>query len=392
MILRNVLIIVLGFQIIINLTRPIITLYALELGASTLEIGILTAAFSFFPLIFAIHAGKIADKLGDRLPVLFGLIGIAIGMVFPYLFQSMWALYVSQFIVGISNVFIVVSLQNVLGNAATNKNRDHYFSMFGIAVAAGQLIGPIVGGYISEHFSNSSAFLASIMISILPILFSLTIPVIIKAQKSEKVDIRSSIGLLKVPILRNALISSALVLYSKDIFVAYFPLFAKQYGMSNSTIGWIIALQGLAMIIVRFILPKLIDKLGRDNVLWTSIVIAGVAFLLMPFTSDVILLGLLSCLMGFGLGCGQPLSMTTTYNASPKSRTGEVLGLRLSTNRLSQLIAPIFFGIIGTWIGVISVFFISGFFLIGGSFFIQSRRNKVKQINSVSFKIERDIK
>lgn len=90
MVLRSVLLIVLGFQVALNLTRPIITLYASEMGATTFEIGILTAAFAFFPLIFAIQAGRIADKIGDRLPVLFGLIGLAIGMFFPYLFHSIW--------------------------------------------------------------------------------------------------------------------------------------------------------------------------------------------------------------------------------------------------------------------------------------------------------------
>jgi MFS family permease len=388
MILRHVLIIVFGFQVALNLTRPIMTLYASEMGSSTFEIGILTAAFAFFPLIFAIQAGKIADKIGDRLPVLIGLIGIAIGMIFPYLFPKMWALYASQFIVGLSNVFIAVSLQNVLGNAANNENRDHYFSMFGMAVASGQLIGPVIGGYISEHYSYSSAFLTAFFIGLAPIILTSRIPVILKKESAKKISIKSSIDLLKEPILRKALISSALVLYSRDIFVAYFPLFAKQYGISNSSIGWIIAIQGLAMIIIRYILPTLSRILGREKVLWTSIIIAGTSFLLLPFTTHVVILGLLSCFMGFGLGCGQPISMTTTYNASPKNRTGEVLGLRLSTNRLSQLIAPVFFGIIGSWIGVISVFFISGLFLVGGSFLVGVK--KVNNINKGDTQIRKD--
>ncbi|MFD2215536.1 MFS transporter [Metabacillus endolithicus] len=388
MVLRSVLLIVLGFQVALNLTRPIITLYASEMGATTFEIGILTAAFAFFPLIFAIQAGRIADKIGDRLPVLFGLIGLAIGMFFPYLFHSIWALYVSQFIIGVSNVFIAVSLQNVLGNVSTNENRDQYFSMFGMAVASGQLIGPILGGYISEHYSYSIAFLTALIISLVPILLFNRIPVILKRSIAKKESLKSSIGLLKEPALKKALISSALVLYSKDIFVAYFPLFAKQHNISNSSIGWIIALQGLAMIVVRFILPAVSKRLGRERVLWASIIIAGISFFLIPISDQIMILCFLSCLMGFGLGCGQPISMSTTYNASPKDRTGEVLGLRLSSNRLSQLIAPLFFGIIGTWLGVISVFIVSGMFLIGGSFFIRTGK-KEKQVEEENIIIER---
>lgn len=260
--------------------------------------------------------------------------------------------------------------------------------MFGMAVASGQLIGPILGGYISEHYSYSIAFLTALIISLVPILLFNRIPVILKRSIAKKESLKSSIGLLKEPALKKALISSALVLYSKDIFVAYFPLFAKQHNISNSSIGWIIALQGLAMIVVRFILPAVSKRLGRERVLWASIIIAGISFFLIPISDQIMILCFLSCLMGFGLGCGQPISMSTTYNASPKDRTGEVLGLRLSSNRLSQLIAPLFFGIIGTWLGVISVFIVSGMFLIGGSFFIRTGK-KEKQVEEENIIIER---
>ncbi|MEH7381613.1 MFS transporter [Bacillus sp. JJ1533] len=374
MVVNVILLIVLFFQTVMNMTRAIISLYATDFGASTFDIGLLTAVYAFFPLIFAIHAGRIADKIGDRLPVLVGLVGIATGMVIPYYFPSLLSLYISQLIVGVTTIFITVSLQNLLGNISNENNRDRYYSYFGMVVAFGSMIGPIIAGYMGEHISYSSVFFVSIFIIIVPILMALLIPVIKRNGDVKQVSLNSSVSLLKIPILRKALIASALVLYSRDIFIAYFPLFAKQYDISTSMIGWIIAIQGFAIIIVRFVLPALIVRFGRDSVLTASVFMAGISFLLVPFTGNLILLGALSAIMGIGLGCGQPLSMTTTYNASPKSRTGEVLGLRLATNRLSQLIAPVFFGLVGSWAGIFSVFFISGTFLLGGLFAIKPER------------------
>nr|WP_309098899.1 MFS transporter [Fredinandcohnia onubensis] len=376
MVINVILLIVLFFQTVMNMTRAIISLYATDLGATTFDIGLLTAVYAFFPLIFAIHAGRIADKIGDKLPVLVGLLGIGTGMAIPYYFPSLISLYISQLIVGVSTIFITVSLQNLLGNISNENNRDRYYSYFGMSVAFGSMIGPVIAGYMGEHISYSSVFLASIFIIIVPIVMTLYIPVIKKNKEDKKISLNSSVRLLKIPILRKALIASALVLYSRDIFVAYFPLFAKQYGITTSMIGWILATQGLAIILVRFLLPALTEKLGRDKVLIASVFMAGISFLLVPFTGNVILLSALSALMGLGLGCGQPLSMTTTYNASPKSRTGEVLGLRLASNRLSQLIAPVFFGLVGSWAGIFSVFFISGTFLIGGLFAIKPEKKR----------------
>lgn len=374
MTLRIVLIIVLGFQIMLNITRPLMTLFASDLGAGAANIGLLTAAYAFLPLIFSIHAGKIADRIGDRLPVLLGSIGAAVGMILPYISPTIASLYASQIIVGISHVFLVISLQNVMGLAATKENRDHYFSIFSMFVAAGGFVGPVIGGYLAEHFSYEVAFLAASALGVIPILFTYFIPVLHKRQnEAVSTSTIDSLSLLKMPVLRKALLSSALVLYSRDIFVAYFPLLAESVGMSPSQIGWVIAIQGMAMVAVRLFLSKLTHVAGRSSVLLISILIAGLSFLFIPAVNQVYGYCLLSALMGIGLGCGQPLSMTTTYNASPKERTGEVLGLRLASNRLSQLIAPMIFGLIGSWGGLMSVFVVSGTFLISGAFFIREK-------------------
>jgi MFS family permease len=373
--LKIVILIALGFHTMVNMTRPITTLFATGLGANTFDIGMLTAAYAIFPLALAIHAGRFADRMGDRLPVFLGTVGAMLGSIIPFLFPSMLALYISQALIGISHVLVQISLQNVLGNTATRETRDHFFSMFSMIVALGSFIGPVAGGYLSDHFSYSHAFLAAFFVGLLPAVVAILIPVIRRKQEkiSKEQETASSFSLLKIPELRRALATSALVLYSRDIFVAYFPLFASQAGVSASSIGWIIAIQGLAMMVVRFFLGKLTVSLGRDQVLMISIITAGLSFMFIPISGNIYLYAVFSVLMGFGLGCGQPLSMTTTYNASPKTRTGEVLGLRIASNRLSQTLAPLFFGLVGSWAGLLSVFYVSGAFLIGGAILTRSK-------------------
>jgi MFS family permease len=384
MLFRMIISVIFLFQLILNMTRPIISLFGNELGASTLEIGYLTAAYAFLPLLLSIHAGKIVDRVGDKLPVLCGFIGIAIGMAFPFLYHSILSLYISQVIVGISHVFIVISLQNLLGNSVPPEKRDYYFSMFSTAVSVGAVFGPVIGGYLTEHLSFQSVFSVSLAVSVLAFFLSLLLYSPLQKRIVSNISVLSSIGLLKLPMLRKAMISSALALYSRDIFVAYFPLYGTELGISASTIGWILSIQGLMMVAVRFYLTKLTNYIGRDYVLMGSILLAGVSFLLIPFTKYVVLLGLWSACMGAGLGCSQPLSMTTTYNASPKSRTGEVLGLRLAVNRLSQISAPLLFGLVGSSLGLVFVFFLSGAFLVSGTWLIKPKLQSEDQLEGRS--------
>lgn len=371
--LQGILLLIFLFQTIINATRPVITLSADEFGASIVIIGILTSSFALLPMIFSIHAGKVIDKFGDRMPVIFGFIAAIAGMIVPAIFTTIWALFASQLLLGLANICIPIALQNLLGHQSTSKNRDYFFSMFSLCVALGAVIGPLAGGYLSEHVSFQMVYIFCIVIGIISITFSFQIPKVTQKLKGSPTKLVDSLKLFENSFIRKALFSSALVLYSKDIFVAYFPLLGKQLNLSTSTIGWIIALQGLATMFVRFVLPKLLETYKRDTILFLSILIAGITFLLLPVSQSVFLIALLAIVMGLGLGCGQPISMTTTYNASPPGRTGEVLGLRIATNRFFQLVAPTFFGVIGGSVGMTGIFLFSGVFLVGGSLFFRKQ-------------------
>ncbi|MFB5269714.1 MFS transporter [Paenibacillus enshidis] len=373
---KYVLILGFAFQIILNMSRPALSLYASFLGATPFTVGVLTACYAVLPLFLAIRAGKIADAIGDRLPVLFGMSSLGVGMLLPWLFPYLWSLFASQLLTGLASVFIAVSLQNVLGKHAPEGKRDDYYSHFSTVNSLAAVAGPMTAGYLLDLTTYSFVFAAASMVAASTFLFSLKLPGTRNRTAPSNIKLSESLGLLKSKPLRKALIGNALALYSRDIFTAYFPLYAVSHGISASVIGWILSIQGIAMVAVRFVLPRLIRISNHQLILIGSVVAAGIAFLGVAVSEHYLWMSFWSVVMGFGLGCGQPISMAVAYNSSPKSRTGEVLGLRLAANRLSQLAAPLFFGFIGASLGLLSVFYVSGVFLLGGSWLIRQEKEQ----------------
>jgi MFS family permease len=375
---RYVFLIALTYQIMMNATRPLVSLYASDMGASTATIGLLASTYAFFPLLFAIHIGKMSDRFGIRIPVVFGTIGLLAAMAFPYLYPSLWSMYVSQALVGVSQIFINVSLQNSMGMSGEKETRDRNFSIFSLGISSGGLIGPLVGGVVGEHLGYAATFLASTAFGIIPIILSLFLPGKLGISKEKKptseMDNFPTYALLKSPVLRQALATSMLVLYSRDIYMAYFPLYANSVGITASGIGLILTIQGGASVAVRWALSWMTGKWGRNNIMFFSLLAAGISFVAVPFFEMSYWFWGLAVLLGAGLGCGQPLSMAITYEASPTGRTGEALGLRLAFNRLSQVVAPLLFALIGGVGGLAVVFFTSGAFLVGGSFLTKEKR------------------
>jgi MFS family permease len=372
--LRIVLFVAFGSEFILSIIRPLVSQYASSLGAGTLEIGFLASSYALLPFLLAVHVGRVTDLVGSRLPAIIGAGGSAAGLIIPFVFPSLWALYISQLAIGAAQLLSLVALQNIVGSGSNPETRDHWFGLFAMSASGGTFLGPVLGGYIAEHISFQAAYLVASLAGIAVVLTAFCLPDPHDGSRpSPRSRESSALALLKIAPLRRALGTSALVLYSRDIFTVYFPLFAMHAGLSSSTIGWLVGVQAIALFFVRLYLGRLTLAWGRERVLIGSILLAGASFVAIPLTTTVLLLALLSALIGLGLGCGQPLSVSTAFTVAPKNRTAEVLGLRLASNRLSQIVAPLFFGMTGAWLGLLSVFYLSGAFLIGGAFLARRR-------------------
>lgn len=81
--------------------------------------------------------------------------------------------------------------------------------------------------------------------------------------------------------------------------------------------------------------------------------------------------------MGLGLGCGQPLTITLSYNYSPPGRAGEALGLRLTVNKFTQVLVPVLFGSLGAGFGLYPVFCSCAAMLATGSAINMRREDKM---------------
>ena len=62
-------------------SRVVVSLFALESGATQMQVGILMALYALCPMLFAIAIGRLADRVGPRLPMLLGSAGLGIGLL-----------------------------------------------------------------------------------------------------------------------------------------------------------------------------------------------------------------------------------------------------------------------------------------------------------------------
>lgn len=346
-------------------TRPTVTLFAHELGASVHQIGFITSLFSLIPLVFAILLGKIVDRLNSKITLLIGGYLGVLGIILPSFFSTFLGLYLSQLIAGSAQTIFILSAQDYVGRISTNENRNQFVSWFSLGVATGTLIGPLVSGFIADHFDFHNTFLCLAIIGFLGCLFIHFIPNEYPIKKKINQTATSPAGrttildLLKIPGLKVALLFSSLILFAKDLYITFFPLLGLHFGYSNSTIGLLIAINGIASVLIRFYLSSLISRFGIIQVFIGSMIITCVSYIGLSLFSQLIIAGVIAFILGIGLGIGQPLSISLTIKNALNGRVAEALGIRLTVNRLTQVTTPIIFGALANIVGLLYIFIIS---------------------------------
>jgi MFS family permease len=343
-------------------SRILVSLFAIQLGTSTFWIGVLIALYGFCPIFLAIYAGKLSDRLGVRLPMTLGAAGVGLGLLLPYRFGSLPALFVSAGMIGAAFVFFQVSLQNLIGSLGERDDRAGNYSVMSLGAAVSSFVAPMLTGFwIDERGYIATYGLLAALAGVTSLcLLALPLGPVRRGRKDRPRAGQALRDLLKDPALRRTLIISGVVITGVNLYSFYFPIYGHDVGFSASEIGVVMASYAVAAFVVRIVMPALARAYSEERILTYSLWVSGLAFALFPFFRGLVSLVALSFLLGLGLGCGQPLSILLTYNSSPEGRSGEVLGLRLTANKGIQVAVPLIFGTVSSAFGLLPVFWANG--------------------------------
>jgi MFS family permease len=356
--------------------KVLVSLAALELGATPFQVGLLAAMFAAFPLMLAVYAGKFSDRFGVRRPILGGAITMAVGTLLPLALPRLAGLVLCSALIGLGHIFFHVSIHNLIGAYGEGEARTRNFATFSLGASISAFIGPSLAGFSIDGAGFRATYLVMAAIALVPAIMLASYPALVppRAAHSEPETSGGSLALLGDPGLRRTLIMSGVTLTGIELFSFYFPVYGSSIGLSASAIGMVMSSYAVAAFLVRLGMHRAARAIGEGGVLTTSLFIAGATFLLVPFVSQAPLLAAVAFLLGIGLGSAQPLTILLTYNHAPAGRSGEALGMRLTVNKLTQIAVPLIFGGLGSAFGLLPVFWADGAFLLAGGFMSLAER------------------
>ncbi|MFD5113012.1 MFS transporter [Streptomyces sp. NPDC058391] len=358
----------------VSMARPAVSYRALAVGADERAIGVITAAYALLPLFAAVPLGRRTDH-GRCVPLLVaGVVLISGGCALSGTAASLAALAAWSGVMGLGHLCFVIGAQSIVARRSAPAEQDRNFGHFTIGASLGQLAGPVAAGLLvsgqNGEMARTSAL--ALLVSAAAAAVSFTSLWRIEqrtvrapaATRSAKVPVHRILRTRGVP---AGIFISLSVLSATDILTAYLPVLGEQRGIAPATIGLLLSLRAAATIACRLVMTPMIRRLGRSVLLTVTCLLGGLLCAGIALPVPVWALAVMLAALGFCLGVGQPLSMTTVVRAAPDEARSTALALRLTGNRLGQVAAPASAGLVAGVAGTAAPFVMLGALLVAAA-------------------------
>lgn len=345
-----VLVDMIGFGIVI----PILPLLIENVGGGTFLVGVVIAAFSLVQFIFSPILGRLSDKYGRKPILLATSIINALSYFLIFVSQSFWIIIAARVIAGIGSANISVA-QAYIADTSASHERTKKMALIGAVFGLGFIIGPLLGGVVSEFFGVAIAFLIPAIlcaVNSLLIVFFLT-----ESNKSLQKEIKIKIFDFKVTreILRPPNMSFLLFLFffinlALALVIGILPIFTKQrFGWGEAQNGYYFGLIGVGSFITQaFLVNRLLKRFNEAQMVRLALLVFGIAVIIIGLSPAgwlVYLIGPFTAL-GFSL-VNIGLQSLISLESKPDEQ-GIVLGVSQSFASMARVVGPLAGGLIAS--------------------------------------------
>lgn len=352
-------------QAMILIIRITTSYRALELGLPVFWLGVIATGFAIIPVFSAVKLGRWIDRGNDARAIRIGNVLIVAGCVGFWLWPtSALHLVALSVLLGFGHMFCMAGHQMLMVRAGGPLSRENVLGYYMIAAAVGQGAGPLVVGWIGGAASlppTGTLFVISLAIAAV----SLVVALMIRAARGEGrpgkdaalVPIRALLHTRGLPAI---FVASVVTVTAIDLLVIYMPALGAERLIDATNIGLLLTVRSAASLVSRVFYSRLILAVGRAPLTLVSMLVSAVAFGAVAIPMSLPAMYATMVVLGFGMGIASTLTLSGVVYLAPAGAYGTALTLRMTGNRIGQVMFPALAGVVAAAIGVAGIFIIIG--------------------------------
>ncbi|WP_327145856.1 MFS transporter [Nocardia sp. NBC_01327] len=323
---------------------PVMTLTALDLGASPAVAGLTVALVGLGQVLGDIPAGQVVSRLGERMSIVAACTAGVIGVLLCLFAPTVPILCAGLTIVGLSNAIWGLARMSYLSEVVPFERRARAMALFGGAMRLGFFLGPILGAAAITGFGARGGFIVQLIAIVLAGYLMARLPDPQSAPPGAVPQTPLSlvaIGRAHHTLLLTLGAGSLLMGAARASRDAVLPLWADHLGVSAATASLIYGLGAGLDVVCSYPAGHVMDRYGRRFIAVPSLIILALGYFAVPLTYSACTLGIAAVIMGIGNGIGNGVIMTIGADIAPAATRAEFLAAWRLTHDGGYFVGPL---------------------------------------------------
>ena len=347
-------------QTLILVVRITTSYRVIEIGAPVVWLGIIATGFAIVPAFTALSVGRWIDRGNDAKACWIGAGLIALACI------AFWAwplsgplLLAFSVILGFGHMFCMAGHQMLAVRAGGVRSREAVLGYYMVAASVGQGFGPFVIALLAGPAAlppTGMLFAISLICAIVSVMVALLIqPSARREAQPEPGKLVPIADLLKLRGFAAVMISSVVTVTALDLLVIYLPALGAERQINSNHIGFLLTVRSLASLLSRMVYARAIFAIGRMWLTLTSMLGSAAGFFVLAIPLSLPLMYVVLALMGVAMGIASTLTISGVVHLAPPHACGTALTLRMTGNRVGQIVFPALAGFLAAATGVAGI-------------------------------------
>lgn len=344
-----------GLYLSISLLMSLTAVYSRLLAGNDSYAGIVVSAFTIGAFIVRFISGAIVDRFGSKKVILVGLGIMTISYAALFFSNNITQLLISRVVQGVGFGIAATATGTLIANVCHPERLLEAIGYSSVAQSLTSVIGPALGYWIvGEAFEGFPVlFMTAVCIG------GATFMVMLAEKEEQSHGIkRSNVSDEKLKIRWSRISIPIMIIFlssmSSSAVLSFLALYAISVQLTG--IGAYFSVNALGMIVSRFVMNRLVYKLGSFPVIMLNVILFAVCMFGLTQVHNEVTLILLAFPAGFAMGSINPIINAFLIQVLPKSKKGFANAIYFSSIDIGYGVGSVFWGMVAGWVGYVSMF------------------------------------
>ncbi len=343
-------------QALILVMRITTSYRAIELGLPMLWLGIIATGFAIVPAFTALQVGRWIDRGNDARAIWLGSVLVLVACVGFWAWPSSAThLLAYSVLLGFGHMFCMAGHQMLAVRSGGARSRESVLGYYMVAASIGQGAGPLIVGWLGGAAAvppTGQLFAIGLMLAAVSAAVGFMVRPAPRHGARDRGDLLPIGELLKLRGFVPVMVSSVVTVTSLDLLVIYLPALGTERQIDSNHIGLLLTVRSMSALISRMFYARLIFGVGRAPLTLISMLASAAGFLALAIPLSLPAMYAVLVFLGFAMGIASTLTISGVVHLAPPDATGTALTLRMTGNRVGQIVFPALAGLVAAASGV----------------------------------------